>query len=139
VAGTTYTLFLLPQTTALCIEVDMDLKTFLVLAIYLLCYSPPSYYLLRYLKVESQLYKRAMIFGATIGALQFLVPIAILFINFQFGGYIGVVIGPLLSYFYVKSVLNIKWYKNIAIIVLLPLAAGLVSAPIMYLLLQPGV
>ena len=49
----------------------MDLKSVLILGLYLACYYPTSYLALKYFGVRDGLKNRALVFGATIGSLQF--------------------------------------------------------------------
>ncbi len=53
--------------------------------------------------------------------------------NSMYGATVGAVLGPALSYFYVAKVLLLKWYQNVAIVLLLPFVAGFVAAPVLYL------
>jgi len=110
----------------------MDSMSFLVLFIYYLFYLPPSYWVLKKCGVESGIVAKSLQFGLVLLLLQFALPIGMLIISLNYGFIIGSVFGVVFSYIYVSRVLVLKWYKTIAIILLLPIAAGLLSAPVMY-------
>ena len=116
----------------------MDIKSIFLLICLLLCYYPASYFLLRSVGVNHQLPKRALVFGATIGGLQFILPVALLFISYDYGVSIGGILGFVLSYLYVAKVINIKWYKNLAVVIFLPMMSGIVAAPVMLVLFEIG-
>jgi len=61
----------------------MDLKSALILGLYLVCFYPTSYLALKYFGVRDGLKNRALVFGATIGSLQFVQPIALLFVSVE--------------------------------------------------------
>jgi hypothetical protein len=112
----------------------MDLKSLLTLLVYLACYIPPAYFLLRKIGVSSKIISRASMFGPTLGLLQFIVPIGFVFINFEYGYVVGALAGLTMSYFYVRHVVKLEWYKNVGLVIFLPIAAGICATPLMYLL-----
>jgi hypothetical protein len=116
----------------------MDLKSVLILGLYLACYYPTSYLALKYFGVRDGLKYRALIFGATIGSLQFVLPIALLFVSVELSYTYGGIVGLVLSYIYVNRVLKVKWYQNVATNILLPIVSGIVAAPLMLLLFSMG-
>lgn len=111
----------------------MDFKSLLVLLVYFLCFLPLSYWILKRLGVRDKLLERSSIFGFSIAALQVALPLACLFISLRLGALVGSLLGLALSYWYVRKVLQLNWYLNIATVVFLPLAAGILASPIMYI------
>jgi hypothetical protein len=112
----------------------MDVTSLVTLGLYLGCHIPPAFFVLKKIGVTSQLLSRSCIFGITLGLLQFVLPIAFVFVSFKYGYLAGGLLGVVLSYFYVKYVVNLKWYQNIGVVVLFPIAAAICAAPLMYLL-----
>lgn len=89
-----------------------------------------SYPVLKKLGVDANLAMRSIKFGTSIAAIQIVFqPIFAAFDAIFFGQ----VLGMICSFFYVKRVLNISTGKNIAIIVLLPMVAVVIAAPILLL------
>ena len=116
----------------------MSIKSFFSLVLYLGAYTIPSYVLLRKLGVELFLWKRSVLFGCAVGAMQIFTPVALVFISLELansldGAIIGSLLAPVLSYWYISRVLVVKWYQNIAIVFFLPFVAGFIAAPVLYL------
>ena len=124
----------LPHTLALCINKAMHIISLLTLIIYLACHILAAYFLLKKIGVSRKLIYRASLFGLTFVFLQLIVPTGFALINIEYWFIVGVFIGLVLSYLYVRHVVKLIWYKNIAIVIFLPVAAGICSMPFMYLL-----
>ena len=112
----------------------MNLIAIALISVYFLCYFPFSYIILRQLGVKNSLQIRAIKFGSTIALFQ-LFPI-ILFSLLEsdaalvFGGIASVV----LPFLYIGKILRVAWYKNVAIVILLP-ALATIFASFVYLII----
>ncbi|WP_423894272.1 hypothetical protein [Candidatus Pelagadaptatus aseana] len=90
-----------------------------------------SYFLLKKLGVKEHLAWRASKFGLSLASIQIFVQlVASTLTNSSFGSLAVIFV----SYFYVRSVLNIQWKINVAIIILLPILSGLLAAPLLLVL-----
>lgn len=112
----------------------MDIKSVIILSVYFLFFVPPSYWVLKKVGVTQQLFSRSVAFGLAIAGLQTLLPTALVFVSFEYGYTVGVLVGLVLSYLYVNHVVHLEWYKNIGIVIFLPLVAGTLASPAMFLL-----
>jgi len=111
----------------------MPAKSLLILICCLVCYFPPSILVLRYFRVEHKLYERALIFGVSVGGLMLLPPVLLLFYDARYGANVGVWVGVGLAYLYLGRVLKLSLLEKIAIIAGLPVVAGLLSLPLIFL------
>ena len=103
------------------------------LALYLGAYAIPSYFLLQKLGVRNRLVKRAFVFGTTLGILLVILPLSLMLFGVDLISILGAFLGPVLGYWYVQRVLVVKWYINVAVVVCMPLVAGLFASPLLYL------
>lgn len=111
----------------------MSIKSISVLLIYFLFFVPPSYWVLSKTGVKEKLKSRAFQFGFVIATLQIALPLACIFISLTYGYTVGAIVGLVTSYLYVDKVLHLRWYKNVAVVFFLPIVAGILSAPLMYI------
>lgn len=112
----------------------MTIKSLIILVCYLLCYYPPSVFLLRYFGVTTKVHERALIFGVSVGGLILLPPVLLLLVSAHYGAGLGIWVGVVLAYLYMGRVLTLQWYEKAFALAGLPLVAGILSLPLIYFL-----
>lgn len=99
--------------------------------IYLGAFCTLSYFVLKKLGVIEHLVWRASKFGVSLASIQIFIQ---LLFSVLVNSSAGSLVALFLSYFYVRSVLKIKWQINLAIIIFLPMLSGVLAAPVLLVL-----
>ncbi len=87
-----------------------------------------SYPFLKWSGVKTNLWSRSLKFGAAISGIWLLTQIPFKII---FGGFFGLIFGFLATYFYIKAKLDLTSGKNLIIVFLLPILAGIIATPLL--------
>ncbi|AQA17336.1 hypothetical protein BST95_02930 [Halioglobus japonicus] len=98
--------------------------------VYFASYFPGSIGILAIAGVEERRVTRAANFGCMIAALQIAPPALLAMMMGDIGFVLGTTVSLVGSYFYVASVLNITWYKNIGIVILLPMLSTIIAGAV---------
>ncbi|MEH6909701.1 MAG: hypothetical protein V7459_03875 [Oceanicoccus sp.] len=100
---------------------------FLLAPVYFASYFPGSYAVLSLTGVHEQRVKRAPVFGGIIAALQVAPPILLAIIIGEASVILGSAVSLIGSYMYVAGVLTVSCYKNVAIVVFLPMLSTVIA------------